>query len=73
MDKKNTATIDRIIRGVMGGLLVAAGFFDYRGTHLFFWALGSMMLITAITGACAFGSSCAVEPAKVAVKKEDKE
>lgn len=71
MDKKKPVGIDRIIRGIIGALLITAGFFDFRGAHLFFWALGSMMLITVVTGVCAFGSSCAVAPAKVSVKKED--
>jgi hypothetical protein len=69
--KINGIGLDRIIRGVAGVVLIAIGFLRTGRESTFFWAIGTVMLVTGITGACAFGSSCSVEPVKVKIKEED--
>jgi len=71
MNKIYGIGLDRIVRGVIGAGLLTAGFINQGRWHDLMLAVGAVMLITAVTGACAFGSSCAVEPVKAVVKKED--
>ncbi|MEI7543091.1 MAG: DUF2892 domain-containing protein [bacterium] len=63
--------LDRLIRGFVGVLLVIVGFLNHSSEHVFFLTIGAVMIITAITGACAFGTSCEVKSVKVKIKEEE--
>lgn len=52
MLKQNEGKLDRIIRVVIGVVLVAAGFFVSGVTAIVLWVLGGIALFTAITGFC---------------------
>ncbi|MEI7543088.1 MAG: DUF2892 domain-containing protein [bacterium] len=52
MLKQNEGKVDRIIRVVIGVVLVAAGFFVSGVTAIVLWVLGGIALFTAITGFC---------------------
>lgn len=52
--KKNEGGIDRIVRAIVGIILIAAAFFlDANGLTVVFYAVGVGFIITAITGFCA--------------------
>lgn len=71
MHKIKGISIDRIIRGVAGVVLVVLGIVRKGGDNTLLLSLGAVMVFTAVTGVCGFGSSCAVEPVKVKIKEED--
>jgi hypothetical protein len=53
--KKNTGSIDRIVRAIVGAVLIMAAFLlDANGLTVVFYVVGVVFLITAITGFCAF-------------------
>jgi hypothetical protein len=60
--KVNESTIDRVIRLIIGVVLIAAGYFFATGVgSIVLYVLGAVMLFTAATGFCLiyklFGAS----------------
>lgn len=56
---QNETKIDRIIRGIVGSLVVVAGLFFTQGTTQFILIVaGIILLITSFTGFCLFYSVC---------------
>jgi hypothetical protein len=52
MFKANEGPIDRIIRVVLGIVLVVAGFFVSGVLSIVLWVIGGISLLTGITGFC---------------------
>ena len=52
MIKQNEGKTDRIIRVVLGVILVAAGFFVTGWPAIVLWVLGGIALLTGATGFC---------------------
>ena len=53
--KKNEGGIDRIVRAIVGIVLITAAFLlDANGLTVVFYFVGVAFIITAITGFCAF-------------------
>lgn len=61
----NADVIGRVIRGIIGVILIVVGILNQNWIGLF----GAFFLIGAFTGGCGFGSSCNVPNYKV--RKED--
>jgi hypothetical protein len=52
---KNEGGIDRLVRAIVGIILIVAAFkLDANGLTVVFYVVGVVSIITAITGFCAF-------------------
>ena len=52
MIKQNEGNTDRIIRLILGVILVAAGFYFHGVTAIVLWVIGGIALFTGATGFC---------------------
>ncbi len=52
MFKVNEGPIDRIIRSIIGIVLIVSGFFVSGILAIILWVLGGISLLTGITGFC---------------------
>jgi hypothetical protein len=66
--KLDAANIARILRGIIGIILISAGIIDNN----WIWVPGAMLMFSAATGRCGFGSnSCEVKPVTVKGEKNN--
>ncbi len=52
MFKVNEGPVDRIIRSIIGIVLIVGGFFVSGILSIILWVLGGISLLTGITGFC---------------------
>lgn len=52
MFKVNEGPLDRVIRIVLGIILITSGFFVSGILSIILWVIGAILLLTGITGFC---------------------
>jgi hypothetical protein len=67
MMKQNEGGFDRVIRLILGVVLLAGGFFVHGWAAILLWVLGSIALFTGATGFCLL-----YLPFGISTKKTDK-
>lgn len=63
--KKNEGNIDRIVRAIVGIVLIATAFLlNANGLTVVFYVVGVIAIITAITGFCALYKIAGIDTSK---------